>query len=53
MMVEEKNSYTIPELSELLNIPQDKALDEIAEILDRMSEKERKQCITRTYVHEL
>ena len=53
MMIEAKNSYTLPELSELLNMSQDKVLDEIVEILNRMSEAERKQYLIRTYVHEL
>lgn len=48
-----KNVYTLPELSALLNKPQEKILDEIAEILDGMSEEERKQYISKTYVHEL
>ena len=40
-------------LSELLNMSQDKVLVVIAEILNRMSEAERKQYLIRTYVHEL
>lgn len=53
LIMDTKKCYTLPELSELLGIPQNAVLDLIDDFFTGKDKKERKEYLRKTDIHTL